>query len=83
MLVHLRSRVVKEDPHRAEAAAMSVAAWTMRSPRRWTAALRALRLGRPVARLHRLPPPLSRWTSARDVPLPPQQTFRDWWRGRP
>jgi L-lactate dehydrogenase complex protein LldF len=82
MLVHLRSRVVAEDPHRAEAAAMSAAAWTMRSPRRWGLALRALRLGRPVARLHRLPPPLSRWTSARDLPMPPQQSFRDWWRGR-
>jgi L-lactate dehydrogenase complex protein LldF len=82
MLVHLRGRVVAEDPHRAEAAAMSAAAWTMRSPKRWTRALRALRLGRPVARLHRLPPPLSRWTSARDLPMPPQQTFRDWWGGR-
>jgi L-lactate dehydrogenase complex protein LldF len=82
MLVHLRGRVVAEDPHRAEAAAMSAAAWTMRSPRRWTRALRALRLGRPVARLRRLPPPLSRWTSARDLPMPPQQTFRDWWSSR-
>jgi L-lactate dehydrogenase complex protein LldF len=82
MLVHLRGRVVAEDPHRAEAAAMSAAAWTMRSPQRWTRALRVLRLGRPVARLHRLPPPLSRWTSARDLPMPPQQTFRDWWSSR-
>ncbi|MCW2572342.1 MAG: iron-sulfur cluster binding protein [Frankiales bacterium] len=83
MLVHLRSRVVAEDPHRAEAMVMAAAAWTMRSPKRWSLALRALRLGRPVARLPRLPPPLSRWTSARDLPMPPLQTFRDWWRGRP
>jgi L-lactate dehydrogenase complex protein LldF len=82
MLVHLRSRVVAEDPHHAEAIVMSAAAWTMRSPKRWSLALRALRLGRPVARLPRLPSPLSRWTSARDLPMPPQQTFRDWWRGR-
>jgi L-lactate dehydrogenase complex protein LldF len=83
MLVHLRSRVVAEDPHRAEAAAMRAAAWTMRSPRRWAGALRALRLGRPIARRRRLPPPLSRWMVSRDLPVPPQQTFRDWWRGRP
>src|SRR6476469_665198 len=69
MLVHLRGRVVTEYPHRAEAAAMSFAAWTMRSPRRWRHALRALRLGRPVARLRRLPPPLSRWTESRDAPM--------------
>jgi L-lactate dehydrogenase complex protein LldF len=24
-------------------------------------------------------PVLKEWTSARDVPQPPQQTFRDWW----
>jgi L-lactate dehydrogenase complex protein LldF len=83
MLVHLRSRVVAEDPHRVEAAAMAAAAWTMRSPRWWRVALRALRLGRPVVRLRRLPPPLSRWTASRDAPKPPKQTFRDWWRGRP
>jgi L-lactate dehydrogenase complex protein LldF len=83
MLVHLRSRVVAEDPHRAEAAAMRAAAWTMRSPRRWAGALRALRLGRPITRRRRLPPPLSRWMVSRDLPVPPQQTFRDWWRGRP
>jgi L-lactate dehydrogenase complex protein LldF len=83
MLVHLRGRVVAEDPHRAEAAAMAAAAWTMRSPRRWALALRALRLGRPLRRLRWLPPPLSRWTAARDLPVPPQQTFRDWWGERP
>ncbi|MEP6695576.1 MAG: LutB/LldF family L-lactate oxidation iron-sulfur protein [Pseudonocardiales bacterium] len=82
MLVHLRGRVVEEGSHRAEGAAMSLAAWSMRSPRRWTAVLRSLRLGRPLARLRRLPPPLSAWTAARDLPVPPQQTFRDWWAAR-
>jgi L-lactate dehydrogenase complex protein LldF len=82
MLVYLRTRVVEEDPHHVEAAAMAVAAWTMRSPRRWTLALRALRLGRPFARLRRFPPPLSAWTAERDLPVPPQQTFRDWWGAR-
>jgi L-lactate dehydrogenase complex protein LldF len=82
MLVHLRTRVVEAEPHHLEAAAMSLAAWTMRSPRRWTLALRSLRLGRPLAKLRRVPPPLSGWTQSRDLPVPPQQSFRDWWAAR-
>jgi len=27
-----------------------------------------------------MPAPLSRWTSARDVPMLPEQTFRRWWK---
>jgi L-lactate dehydrogenase complex protein LldF len=59
---------------------MRAAAWTMRSPRRWTRALRALRVGRLVRGRRALPPPLSAWTRARDLPVPPKQTLRDWWR---
>ena len=90
MLVHLRSRVVdaKRD-HRLptpEQAVMASAAYAMESPARWTAALRASRLGRLLGgrrrRLTALPPPLSAWTGTRDVPLPPRQSFRDWWAGR-
>ncbi len=29
-----------------------------------------------------LPPPLSAWTTMRDIPAVPQQSFRDWWRHR-
>jgi L-lactate dehydrogenase complex protein LldF len=91
MLVHLRSRVVeaKREHSRVpspEQALMAAAAWTMDSPTRWANALRAGRLGRLLGRRRRristLPPPLSGWTSTRDVPLPPTQTFRDWWRRR-
>lgn len=49
---------------------MTAAAWTMRSPWRWTRALRALRAGRLLRGRRRLPPPLSRWTSVRDRPRP-------------
>jgi L-lactate dehydrogenase complex protein LldF len=81
MLVHLRSRVVAEDPHLAETTAMRSVAWVMRSPRRYRWALRALRLGRPLAR-RRLGGPLRGWTASRDLPVPPQQTFGDWWARR-
>jgi L-lactate dehydrogenase complex protein LldF len=89
MLVHLRARVVDSksaDHHREEAAAMSALGWTMRSRRRWTWALRSARLGRVLGRrdgrIHKLPPPLSAWTAARDAPRPPEQSFRDWWAKR-
>ena len=81
MLVHLRSRVVSADPHLAEATAMRGLAWVMRSPRRYRWALRAMRLARPFAR-RRLRGPLAPWTASRDLPVPPKQTFRDWWEAR-
>jgi L-lactate dehydrogenase complex protein LldF len=90
MLVHLRSRVVdaKRD-HKLptpEQAVMAAAAYAMDSPARWTAALRAARLGRLLGgrrrKLTNLPPPLSAWTGTRDAPLPPRQSFRDWWAKR-
>ncbi|MFN2561176.1 MAG: LutB/LldF family L-lactate oxidation iron-sulfur protein [Jatrophihabitans sp.] len=84
MLVHLRSRVTDAKGRTPERAAMLTAAWTMRSPKRWTRALRAARLGRLLRGRRRLPPPLSRWTASRDLPVPPKQTLRDWDRdGRP
>jgi L-lactate dehydrogenase complex protein LldF len=85
MLVHLRAKVVESGAgHRSEAAAMAAASWVMRSPTRFGAAEWSSRLGRPLGRrrgkLSWLPPPLSGWTSARDLPLPPKQSFREWWR---
>ncbi len=82
MLVHLRARVTEDKGATPERAIMRSAGWVMRRPRRWTHALRAARLSRllrPLQRRHYLPPPLSAWTAARDLPKPPTQTFRDWW----
>jgi L-lactate dehydrogenase complex protein LldF len=79
MLVHLRARVADETTHRGERAAMAAASWAMRSPTRWTRALRLLRLGRPFRHAQALPPPLSAWTTSRDLPVPPKQTLRDWY----
>jgi L-lactate dehydrogenase complex protein LldF len=72
----------------AEAVTMAAAAWAMSSPGRFATAQRTGSLGRLLARhgvIRRLPPPLSGWTSARDAPAPPKETFRQWWRrsGRP
>jgi L-lactate dehydrogenase complex protein LldF len=88
MLVHLRARHVeavaaRPGPPSAEAVAMAAASWVMSGPGRFAAAQRAGRLGRLLARrgrIRRLPPPLSAWTRARDAPVPPPVTFRDWWR---
>ncbi|HEY3716151.1 MAG TPA: lactate utilization protein B [Jatrophihabitantaceae bacterium] len=91
MLVHLRARVVadKARTHHvptSEAAVMTGLAWTMRGRRRWTLALRAARLGRVLGRrkgrITRLPPPMTAWTTSRDAPRPPKQSFRDRWRDR-
>jgi L-lactate dehydrogenase complex protein LldF len=89
ILVHLRSSVVAGKAQRnrlptAEAATMSAMAWTMVGRRRWTWALRALRLARLLGHgdghISRLPWPLSAWTASRDLPRPPRRSFRDWWR---
>jgi L-lactate dehydrogenase complex protein LldF len=82
VLVHLRGRVVREVKQRdAEGAAMGVVARVFASQRRYEAAQRLARLGR--GPLTRLPiGPLAGWTAMRDLPQPPRQTFREWWRER-
>ncbi len=88
LLVELRAQHTEAHAagHRlptAEAAAMTAAAWVMADPKRFARAGRAatagrhgIRQGKPVLPL---PPPLSGWSSSRDVPSPPAETFRDWW----
>ncbi|MEU6204533.1 lactate utilization protein B [Micromonospora musae] len=80
LLVHLRDRA----PHpKAEAAAMAAAAYVMDRPALYAAAQRAARLSRFAGRRGRgLPPPLSGWTIGRDLPQPPERTFREWWEQR-
>jgi L-lactate dehydrogenase complex protein LldF len=88
VLVHLRARHVEETRrnHRlpsAEAITMAAAAWVMADPGRYAAAQQAGKSGRALSRggrIRSLPPPLSAWTRARDVPAPPPMTFRQWWR---
>jgi L-lactate dehydrogenase complex protein LldF len=88
ILVELRARHVEAVAKSSkvpnpEAVTMAAAAWTMSSPARFAAAQRGGQLGRLLGRggtIRRLPPPLSGWSSARDAPAPPRETFRQWWR---
>jgi L-lactate dehydrogenase complex protein LldF len=79
--------------HLGEAAAMRSASWAFSSAGRLAAAERASgvlgrvagRLGRrtlPGGRraLSRLPWPGSAWSDARDLPSPPTESFRAWWK---
>jgi L-lactate dehydrogenase complex protein LldF len=86
ILVHLREQVV--DSHRggvpgALQAAMTGASWTLGGSRKLEALQKLAGLsGRVIGRrgvIGRLPAPLSRWTDARDLPAPPQESFRRWW----
>jgi L-lactate dehydrogenase complex protein LldF len=80
VLVDLRAQVV--DAHRGgrpkgEAVAMRAAAWAFSSARRFGRALWGTSL---MGSLSRVPGPGSRWSGARDVPRPPAESFRAWWR---
>jgi L-lactate dehydrogenase complex protein LldF len=94
VLVDLRSKVV--DGHRpsmkAEAGAMKAASWSLRSGGRLgaleraagvfgSAAHRVVRRTFPGGRaaLGRLPGG-SAWSGSRDLPAPPRESFRAWWR---
>jgi L-lactate dehydrogenase complex protein LldF len=60
---------------------MAATAWVVASPKRFVAAEAATKVGRLVSRggtISSLPPPLSAWTSARELPAPPKETFRQW-----
>jgi L-lactate dehydrogenase complex protein LldF len=88
VLVHLRDRVVREGGASVgERVAMGLMARVLSDRRRYERAQRAAQLGAwPLSRSGRierqLPGPLSGWTVARDLPTPPKQSFRDWWRQR-
>ena len=90
MLVHLRGRVVDARRGRPvpppEMLLMRGLAWSMGDQRRYEHTLvRRARWARLLARdglIRRLPGLFGKWTDARDLPAPPPQSFRAWWRRR-
>lgn len=90
ILVHLRGRVIESRRRRPvptpEMLMMRSVARTMGDRRRYETAL--LRVGRWTrllgrgGRIRRLPGLLGAWTEARDLPAPPRESFRTWWRRR-
>ena len=94
VLVHLRHEEVARatgagsvrERLAPEHAAMRAMARVFANRRLYEAAQRAGRLTQwPLVRdgsIRRLPGPLAGWTSARDLPAVPRQSFRDWWRER-
>jgi L-lactate dehydrogenase complex protein LldF len=72
----------------AELLGMRMAAWTFDRPWRLGTVQRLAGLGRRVLGDRGglgplpLPGPAAKWSRARDVPLPPRESFRSWWRRR-
>ncbi len=91
ILVHLRTRVVDEDRGglpSAEEAGMRAMGWMFAKHQRFEVAEKAAATGGKVLRskalgrkevLRNLPAPLTAWSGARDVPVPPTESFRAWW----
>jgi L-lactate dehydrogenase complex protein LldF len=88
VLVHLRTEITRRERRaRAERLAMDAAAAAMSDPRRYrwsqrVAGVAGRLLARHPALARSLPGPMRAWTGVRELPTPPEQTFRDWWRGR-
>jgi iron-sulfur cluster protein len=84
ILVRLRSEVVdekrREHPHDPELVSMKVMEKGFSSARLFQRAIAVGGLlGRlPLRTLRFLPPPLNKWSAARDAPVPPVTSFRTW-----
>jgi L-lactate dehydrogenase complex protein LldF len=92
VLIYLRGRVVQQKqehmlgPLGPESMAMKLMARVFADPKQYEEAQSLARLGQwPF--VHRgaitgLPGPLGGWTTLRDLPPVPKQSFREWWRSR-
>jgi L-lactate dehydrogenase complex protein LldF len=85
VLVHLRGRVVRETKRRAspERLVMDALRLLFLSRGRYERAQRMARLGNgPLAKVLIPPTPIGDWTTMRELPAVPEQTFRAWWAAR-
>jgi L-lactate dehydrogenase complex protein LldF len=86
ILIHLRRRIVEEQGSYLERLAMKGAALVFADPRWFTRAQAIGRfLQRPFERdgyVRTAPGPMAAWTSTRDLPAIPRQSFRQWWAAR-
>ena len=87
VLVHLREKVV--DSHRGGVpgtlmTTMKGASWLLGDGWRLGLLQKAAGLSTRVlwknGMIGRMPRPMSRWTDARDLPAPPRESFRAWWK---
>ncbi|MDR1790514.1 MAG: iron-sulfur cluster-binding protein [Propionibacteriaceae bacterium] len=90
IIVHNRNRVAEAKqserrPH-LETTAVGAMTWVWKNPKHWEKMLKLAGLsGKALAALRvqslgPLPPPISAWSNARDLPAPPAQSFREWWK---
>jgi L-lactate dehydrogenase complex protein LldF len=93
VLVHLRGKInareIAAHPtfDLGERAGMRAATMAFAGRRRFDFAKRVADWSLGLISRHRwleriVPPPLSGWTSVRELPPPPEETFSQWWRGR-
>ncbi len=85
VLLHLRGQVTRQaSPLTSEALAMRELAHIFASPKRYEQTQRLARRGQGLfvheGVIDSLPGMLGGWTTARDLPPVPKQSFRDWWR---
>ncbi|GAA4612695.1 LutB/LldF family L-lactate oxidation iron-sulfur protein [Actinoallomurus liliacearum] len=81
VLLDLRAKVVTKGHHRVERLVMGAARRVLADPRWLAVAQRSAgRLRRWTPR--RLPGPLAAWSDTREVPVPPRESFREWWARR-
>lgn len=87
ILIHLRNKVVENNDEPAgERLGMKAAAWAFSDAANLSTARAFGRLAQiPFAKngtIHSLPGPMSAWTSVRDLPAMPAESFRQWWAKR-
>ncbi|HWO65826.1 MAG TPA: LutB/LldF family L-lactate oxidation iron-sulfur protein [Umezawaea sp.] len=83
VLTHLRAKSVTARGRSPESIAMAAAAWVFSSPSRYERAQKLATFAKLIShdgRITRLPGPGAAWTSSRDAPVPPKQSFRAWWK---